>query len=51
MDDFARAALVLHVTEHGYLCRVVIELVMRSELVVPFELSRVGVERDERIAI
>src|SRR5438093_12760849 len=42
----------LHVYgEHGYLRGVVVHLVVRCELVIPFQLAGVGVERNHAIGI
>ena len=45
------APLILDVGQHGDLGRVVIHRVVRRELVIPFQLAGVGVERDHAIAI
>jgi hypothetical protein len=37
--------------EHRHLRGVVVELVVRRELVVPLQLAGVGVERDDAVAI
>ena len=47
----ARPALPLDVGEHRHLHRVVVELVVRRELEMPFQLTGVGVERDDRFAV
>ena len=47
----ARLALPLDVGEHRHLRGVVVELVVRRELVVPLQLAGVDVERDDAVAI
>ncbi len=37
--------------QHGYLRGVVVQLIVRRELVVPFELARVGIECDHAVAV
>ncbi len=49
--DLARLALPLDVGEHRHLRRVVVQLVVRRELVVPLQLAGVGVERDDAVAV
>ena len=49
--DFARTALPLHIRKHGNLGGVVVELVVRRELVVPLQLAGIGVERDHGAAV
>ena len=44
-------ALPLDVGQHRHLRRVVVELVVRRELVVPLQLAGVGVERDDAVAV
>ena len=39
------------VRKHGHLRRVVIQFVVRRELVVPLQLARVGIERDDAVAV
>ena len=46
-----RPAAPLDVGEHRHLRRVVVHLVVRRELVVPFQRAGVGVERDDAVAI
>ena len=47
----ARTALPLDVGEHRHLRGVVVQLVVRRELVVPLQLAGVGVERDDAVAV
>ena len=43
--------LTLDVGEHGHLRGVVVHLVVRRELVMPFQLAGVGVERDHAVGV
>ena len=47
----ARRAAPVDVGEHGHLRRVVVELVVRRELVIPLQLAGIGVERDDAVAV
>ena len=47
----ARLALPGDVGQHRHLRRVVVQLVMRRELVVPFQLACIGIERDHAVAV
>src|SRR5205809_7713239 len=49
--DFARTALPLHSRNHGNLGGVVVELVVRRELVVPLQFAGIGVESDHGAAV
>jgi hypothetical protein len=49
--DFARLSFPLDIGEHGDLRGIVIHLVMRRELVKPFQLARVGIQREHAIGI
>src|SRR5439155_18626296 len=48
---FAGAAVEFDVGENGNLGRIPIEFVVRRELVMPFELSRVGIDGDDGGAV
>ena len=43
--------LPFHIGEHGHLHGIVIEIVVRRELEIPFQLAGVGIERDHGIAV
>ena len=47
-QQFARLAANDAIDEHGYIRRVVIMRIVRSELEVPLQLSGVGVQSDQR---
>ena len=49
--DFARLALPVDVGQHRDLCGVVVEFIVRRELVMPLQLSRVGIQRDDGAGI
>ena len=40
-----------HVGQHRDLHRIVVEIVVRRELVIPFQLAGIGIERDHGIAV
>src|ERR1051326_3933257 len=49
--DLARTPLPFDVGQYGNLRRVVVELIVRRKLVVPFELAGIGVECHDRARI
>ena len=49
--EAARICGPVHVREHRHLGRIVVHLVVRSELVIPLELPGIRVQRDHAIAV
>jgi hypothetical protein len=50
-DDFAQLAANLNITEYRHLGRVPVVQIVRRELIVPPQLTGVGIERNDRIAV
>jgi hypothetical protein len=49
--SFRGRSFPIPVDENGHLRRVVVQFVVRRELVVPFQPARIGVESDDAVAV